>query len=413
MNPSKKTFHRSRILRLLGTVMGGAIALISPLAGAESTEPKTFVLFMGADVDVELNNKPHRVKNVAGDAFVVTVDQRPVEVPMNRGAVKMKVIPQLKLSDKTALVSGLKFERAYTPENDPVKKWLPAQAAGAAQANVGLTAGKWANALQGQQQAAIRMQNLFGPNGSGAVGPPPELTEYARPYNQAQADVGANQNNSGYIAMRMQEELDRGLFDAVRVTCEISSPKPMHDPYVVIITQYREKDDPPGAVKNWVYAWQLDRLDENPVKIQILKGGFPPGFEMMKQQFHVYGAGRELGTNVADKNVPLTRDEAHQYIVIDHLVTHKKDTLPPAVALGVSQKDFYPHYGSEQVKQEIYVKVDKDGLPGGAFRNERCTEPSGDDYLEKLVSQTRFKPAIKAGKPIDGVARLKIIELAL
>jgi hypothetical protein len=405
MHQTPPTSARWRAGGSLAPVLWVAAGLASALPAAETAEPKTHVLFMGTDIDVQLNQKEYRVKNVAGYSFVINVDGKPVEVATNRGPIALKVIPSLKLSDRAATVAALSFERAYTPENDPTLKWQARQSLGSGQAAVGTAAGKWANAMMGANQAIARQ----------SPGVPQALNEAAQAgqvYHQAQKSALSDFDSPGQAAAELQTELDQQLFDAVRVTCEISAPRPMNDPYLVIITQYREKDDPPGAVKNWVYAWQLDRLDETPLKVRILKGGFPPGFELLKQQLHVYGAGRELGTNVADKNVPLTRDEAHEYIVIDHLVTHKKATLPPSVALGVSSKDFYPHFGAEQVQQVIYVKVDKDGLPGGAFRNERCTEPSGDDYLEKLVGRTRFKPAIKEGKPVEGVARLKIVELA-
>lgn len=387
------------------------LAGVAAMPAAEPAEPKNYVLFMGADIDVQRGKETYRVKNVVGDAFIIAVDQKPVEVPMNRGPIAMKVTPQLKLSDKGAAVKELKFERAYTPQNDPNKKWAAAQAGSAAQAQVGNTAGQMGSAMMGQQLAAQRGAALAGPSGT-SFGGDNGVGMRVAAFNSASAGAGSDLNSAAYAGQQLQEELDKQLFDAVLVTCEVSAPKPMRDPYLVIITNYKVKDEP-NVTKSWVYAKALDRLDETPLKVRILQGGFPPGFEMVKQQLHVYGAGRELGTNVAEKNVALTRDEAHQYIVIDHITTHKGATLPPSVALGVGAKDFYPHYGSEQVKQEIYVKVDKDGLPHGAFRDEDCAKPSGDDYLEGLVAHTRFKPALKAGKPVDGVAKLRISGLAL
>ncbi len=394
-----------RFLRRICLGLIAASPVLSVAAAETATEPKTHVLFMGADIDVQLDKKEYRVKNVAGYSFVINVDGKPVEVATNRGTVAMKVVPTLKLSDRRATVTGLKFERAYTPENDPVAKWRASQNAGSGYAAVTVAVGKWTNAMMGAQQARAR-------NSAGAGQAELEAQMAEARYQQAEIAARNDIENAGRSAGEMQGELDQQLFDAVRVECDLTAPQPVRDPYVVIITQYRERDDPPGVVKNWIYAVQLDRLDDTPYKLRILKGGFPRGFELQKQQLHVYGAGRELGTNVADKNIALTRDEAHQYIIIDYLGAHRKSTLPPSVALGVGAKAFYPHYGSEQVKQEIYVKVDKDGHPQGAFRDEDCTRPSGDEFLEDLVSRTLFKPALKSGKAVDGVAKLKIIELA-
>ena len=375
---------------------------------------------MGADIDVRQGRESYCVTNVTRDSFVVTVDGKPLEVLMNRGKINLKVNPQLKLSDKTAVVNALKFERTYTPETDPNKKWAAAQSGSAAQSAVGTSAGRMAGAQMGANLAEGYRNALLagrpgggGGGGSGGMAVDAGTVSTANSFRQADAALGSDQNSAGYAAAQLQEELEKGLVDAVRVTAEISAPVPMSDPYVVIITQYREKDDPGGAARNWVYACQLDRLDEKPVKIRILKGGFPPGFEVLRQQIHVYGGGRELGTNVADKNVPLTRDEAHEYLIIDHLTTHKGATLPPAVAFGVNAWDVQPHYSAEQAQQVVYVKVTRGGLPQGAFRDENCSRRAGDSYLEQLVEQVRFKPALQAGKAVDGVAQLKIADLAL
>ncbi len=371
------------------------------------------MLFMGADIDVQKGKEAYRVKNVAGDAFIITVDQKPVEVPMNRGSISMKVVPQLKLSDKRASVQELKFERAYTPENDPNKKWAKSQSGSAAQAQVRNTAGQMGNAMMGSQLGIERAASMgLGIPGSPGSAPDPVITGKVADFNAASAGTGSDLNNADYSAGKLQEELDKGLFDAVLVTCELSVPQRINDPYLVIITNYKVKAEP-NVVKSWVYAKSLTRLDETPQKVRILQGGFPPGFELVRQEMHLYGAGYELGTNVAEKNVPLTRDEAHEYLVVDHIATHKGATLPPSVALGVGAKVFYPHYGSEQVKQEIYVQVDQDGRPHGAFRDEAGNQPFGDDFLEGLVGKTLFKPALKDGKPVAGVVWLKILDLAL
>jgi hypothetical protein len=186
----------------------------------------------------------------------------------------------------------------------------------------------------------------------------------------------------------------------------------VQNPYIVVVTQYREKGDTSGPTQSRIFAGALERLDEKPVKFRILQGGFPPGYELVKADVHLYDAGREIGTNVADKNVWLTREEAHQYLVLDHLGMHKGATLPPALALGVNSWDVEPHYSPEQVKNAFYVKVAKDGLPKGAFRDAKCSQPSGDAYLDDLVAQARFKPALQAGKAVDGVVKLTIAELA-
>jgi hypothetical protein len=394
-------------------LLGMAAALAPAGFGVETTEPKLYVLFMGADIDVQVNDEIHRVKNVAGDAFVVAIKGEPVEVRAKRGPVRMKVTPQMKLTNKTATVKDLKFTRAYTPGHDPHVKWSRFQSGGAAQSYVGSSAGLMASAMMGAQQNAVRMSNLGGGGGGGSgLGPPdPVVMQFVANFNQANYDLGVDMNSAGYAAGQMEAELSQQLFDAIEVSFEINAPALMWDPYLLIVAQYRDPDAP-KELKSWIYARALDRVDPRPNKVKFLQGGFPPGFELVSQEVHFYGAGRELATDVSDQRVSLSRSEAHQYIVVNHRNQHKGATVAPAIALGVGRRSLYPHYGSEQVEQIIYVKVDKNGVPQGAFRDEGCSEPSEDDYLSGLVAQTCFTPALQEGTAVDGVARLKIVELA-
>lgn len=371
--------------------------------------PKTYVLFMGADIEVQVDRKPRRVQNVEGSAYVVGYEDRLLNVPMNKGALDMRVTRELKLSGQTAQFAALKVERAYTPPNDPNIKWAGASAGSAAASLVGTRAGQMASAMMGAQLSDQRAANLGGGQASLSGG---SATTQIQAFNQATREATADLNSVGYTTQQLLAELELKNFDAALVTCEVSAERPVQNPYIVVVTQYREKGDLNGPTKSRIFAGALERLDEHPVKFRILQGGFPPGYELVRSDVHLYDAGRELGTNVADKNVWLTRDEAHQYTVLDHVGTHKGLTLPPALAFGVNSWDVEPHYSPEQVAGILYVKVTKDGLPKGAFRDEKCTQSSGDAYLDDLVARTRFKPALLAGKAVDGVAKLKIADLA-
>ena len=59
------------------------------------------------------------------------------------------------------------------------------------------------------------------------------------------------------------------------------------------------------------------------------------------------------------------------------------------------------------------MKVNSDGFARGAFYDEGCTRPVDDDYLQTVVKELRFKPALDKGKPIDGVASVNLGKLAI
>jgi len=95
-----------------------------------ATEPKTHTLFMGVDLDLKVNNDFCRVRDVSGDSFVVSASGSEQLVPMNKGLINLKVQQSLKLTEASATITNLKGERAYTPANDPTKKFMRQAASG-------------------------------------------------------------------------------------------------------------------------------------------------------------------------------------------------------------------------------------------------------------------------------------------
>jgi hypothetical protein len=154
----------------------------------------------------------------------------------------------------------------------------------------------------------------------------------------------------------------------------------------------------------------LPRLDGSPRTVTVRQGGFPPGYELVRSEVHLYAEGKEIGTNVAERSLRLTREEAHQYLVMEHIAGHKGDTLPPAMALGLTVADLAPSVDAARLQDVIYVKVNAEGVPLGAFHDADLIKPAGP-AVERLVAVARFLPALRRGKAVDGVARLTFADL--
>ena len=161
-----------------------------------------------------------------------------------------------------------------------------------------------------------------------------QVAQAQRNFDSSAGAVGSDFNSSASKAGKMQAELAEGMFDAMEITFDLSSEKPVGDPYVVIVANYHEKDSKPGEVHNWIFAQALDAVGPDPRKVHIKQGGFPRGFELEKFQVHLYKAGRELASNVAEKRVPLTRDEAFDYLLLEYFHSHKGDTLRAEPLMG-------------------------------------------------------------------------------
>jgi hypothetical protein len=220
-------------------------------------------------------------------------------------------------------------------------------------------------------------------------------------YNAAAALAGANVNLPLGAA-------SQNSFDALAVTFEVSSAKPLDHAYAVISARYQDRD---GVAGNWIYAKALGPIGAALKKVKIEQGGFPAGFQLQDFQVHLYNGSEEIATNVSPKRVPLTPDEAFEFVVMDYVGSHKGATLPAVPAMGKLPPDLASRIAGGEFKQTFYVKVSKDGLANDVFRDRSCVSKVDDPYLLSVVESLRFKPALENGKPVDGVAALKLGQL--
>ena len=389
----------------------------APVPGAAAPEaaapqPKTHTLFMGADLEVQVSQGFSRVRDVAGETFLVSADGKELSVPMNGGPVNLRVQQSLKLTPASATIANLKGERAYTPANDPGKRFMREQPGTNAQDMIARADG----AYMVISNLAAAGGTASGGGASGPGGMPIASGEVQAARNVAEnagTATFAEGNNIGNYVTKMQGELAQELFDAMEVTFEVSSEKPLTAPYVLIIARYHEKDAKPVKSRNWIYAKALAPIDQKPRKIQVKAAGFPPGFVMEDFKVHLYDHGQELATNVADRRVPLTRDEAFQYVMIDYVSSHKDATLPPTPAMGKLPADLRSRLTSGQLAQTLFVRVGKDGLPAESFVDAACSQKVTDPYLQSVVADIRFKPALEKGKAVEGIAQLNFSDLSL
>jgi hypothetical protein len=415
MNASSRTIVRVPRLGavLLFAATGLSAAAPAASAPAANAEPKPYAVFMGLDFSVEQNKQLHRVRSVDDDAYIVEIDGRKVALKPGERQFTVKIEPSLKLTDVAATVTKLKGEPAYTPANDPRRKFLREQPGSAGAASAALALGAYNAALT----------QMAGANAAIAAGADPRatagmvasaqanITAATGMVNNANFAAGSDFNNVGVYAGRMQAELDQKLFDAMEITFEVSSAAPLNHPYVVVFTTYRERDARDSAVQNQIYAKQLPPIGTKPATIRLLQGGLPLGFELQSYQVHLYNNGAEIATDVAPKRVPLSRDDAFQFVLMEYLSTHKGATVPAAPTMVKLSPDARSRLEAGQYTGTYYVKVGKDGLPGEAYADATCSQPVTDEYLQSVVRDLRFKPALSAGKPVETVVSVRLASL--
>ncbi|HVU33408.1 MAG TPA: hypothetical protein VHE61_08230 [Opitutaceae bacterium] len=392
----------SRCLRP-AAVIGLALAFANVTPGAADNAapaPSTYTLYLGADVAVMHGGAVRRIIGVAEGALLVDVDGRTARIPLVGAPLSFRIENALRLGRHELAVERLKTGRAYTPAADPHRKFArEVGAAGAAAADLSLATSQYVQAVGSLNLVEAGPAS---PGREAAIASASAAAASAgRTMQSAALQSGSDRNSPGFHAMRLQEELDQQLFDAMEISFEISSNRHIEHPYFIAITRFHERDAKPGEFRNWIYAEPLEPLDAQPRKYRRVQGGLPAGYEIDSIQLHVYDRGEELPTSVSTRRMVLTREEAFQYILLDYLSTHPHDTLPPTPALAEAPAALRARASAHVAT--FYVKVTREGLPAGVFADQQCTAKLGDANVAALVATMFFHPGLEAGKPVDAV----------
>lgn len=383
---------------------------LSQMVDAKALEgAKTQTLFMGADVSINLGKGIYPVKDVIGSSWVIDVNGQTRVIPTKDSTLNIKVTPSLKLTAISATVADFKHERGYTFGNDPNVRLTRAMTRSGVENADYHAALNQAIAVQNGTLAATQMAiNLKDQNGDGTPRhrePVIQQTIEIAEQNLAttSAEVGSDLSN--------RNSLTDGV-DAMEVNFDVSSEKQLQNPYVITMTRFHPKDGAPRMVQDLVYARSLNPIDSHVTNVHFTEGGFPPNFEVVDFQMHVYNRGVEVATTVSSKRVELTGDEAFEYVKMEYVGAHPKETRPPEPAMGVLPAELPERLASGKYGSPIFARVSKDGLADGAYLDADCTNRAGDPFLDSVVKSIRFNPALSDGKAVEGVALIRLNHLA-
>jgi len=392
-------------------------ALIAADKAASTPPPKPYVLFMGADLDVQREKKYHRVEDVVGSELKIRIGRKEFFVPTRNRSTSLKVSHSLKLSGATVQLDNLEGGPSYTPANDPVRKMIAASgAAGGAAAVQDLAYGRMIQMSILATEASMSANASSGP-GAGAAQLAAAQAE--QKYQESLAQAGemssiiqtSSQYNTGAYVDQMQKELAEGNYDAMDVSFKISSPVELDDPYMVVLFKFQERDTKPGQESMIIHAEALDPIGPKPKYIRVRKGGLPRGFKYLDSEVHIFNRGMEIATNASSRRVELTREEAQQYLVIEHMGANKDATLPAVAVSGSLAPGRLKALSLDQVNRTYYVKVGPDGSVVGLYADESCNLKIDDSMTLGAVGEVFFKPALVKGKPVEGVARVRLGEI--
>jgi hypothetical protein len=319
-----------------------------------------------------------------------------------RSIDQCQIVQQPEVSDWRATLDRLHAERVYTLSADPHRFWhdRELQLTGAAEDRV--------------NAASARFTGFPGPAGLPAAGPFESLSPGFGASDISALSAAANDPNEAsgdpYHAGKLQDDLARGLFDAVQLTFDLSCPTPIERPYLIAVTDYRDADPSP-TVRRRICVMQLSAIGMSPRKVSMTIAGFPPGFALVRARVHLYQDDREIATNASEPRVAMSRSEMFHYLEVQYMAGHKGRTLPPVEIRGHSQVTVRDKVDPEQLDQTIEVKVSREGeVVDWSAVNSGSVAVSVpvNDFLRDL----HFYPALVNGLPVDGTVRARLSDLA-
>ena len=388
-------------------------ASIPQLAAANAIDStKTHTLFMGADFAVNYEGRVCPVREVSGSYWVVEKDGSEVRIPTRSGNLTLKMTPSLKLTEKSATLTGYAATVGYSPKSDPSTR-LTRALDDAAAANIGRETAVTQAELASMHQAAVTQQvaSISGSASAKMVGGYPYEN---KSYSNAAADSNLEKANVGDVTNgETTAEIYSPGKDAVDVTFVATTDREIDDAYIVTVAKFRARGDKPGVYRNLIYARDIGTIDANHRTISVNEVGFPPGFELLDFQLHLYHAGQEFATNVSTKRVELTRSEAFEYVKTIYVGSNAGKTLPAEPAMGRLPSDFRSQLNSGKYRDTIYVRVGSDGVPAEVFSDRDCSRRIEDPYVSGVVKGLLFNPALEKGKPVDSVASVRLDQLKI
>ena len=406
---------------------------------------KTHTLFMGADISINLDKDLYPVRDVAGTSWVIDIGGKDKVVSAKKGPLNLKITPNLKLTEVAATIVGFRKEAAYSYENDPsvlITRGL-SQAASmnadllAVSANAQHVADTTTNKALGPMSGLAGSDNQFSEasimaNAAAKGGTPyvvPKggytaasaaafVSQYTAAVSNAQASLVQYTQRVATAAASQTSNGDEPVgrlvtkgHDAMDVDFEIASARPLKNPYIVTMARIKTPGSKPGYVQNHIYARALDPIDQHFSHVHFSEEGFPPEYELVEFQVHIYDRGVEIATNLAANRVELTRDEAFEYVKMEYVSAHKGDTLPAVAVMGKLPAELPNRIATGKYTETYFVQVNKDGLGREVYEDRLCSKKVDDAFLATVVAGLRFKPALASGTPVDGVAALNLTKL--
>lgn len=393
----------NQLLRLVRIVSSAAIIFsltTAALAAASPTEVKSpsttdknHHLFVGPDLFITHESESVAIRKISNkEALIDTPSHHRVALG-KAPHFRLKMAP--KVSSNSASITKLETEETYSAGTDPAMIAMMDQLDQAR--TQGIIANQVHNAEQALSTGGIRVDfagtaTSFSSTGNqtdGGEDTPDETSDIASGLLDdalARQEIVTNALDFG----GSEDEIPD--YNAIRISFEVSSEKPMADAYAVILVNI-EID---GEVSRFTTYKRIGEMDQKPRRVKIYHEGFPPGYTIKDTQIFVFNHGEEVATNFSDKHYDITTSQAREFVKLNHRGLHRRDTVPAEPAWSLAPPVLQATQTSEDYDYSVTVELDS----AGDLVSIDTAGQTIPEHVQAVLRETTFVPALEKGKPI-------------
>ena len=370
-----------RLLTTLSIVVSTASLCAQPTVRtveSQSAPVKDYRLFVGMDLMVLHQGEYAKMDAYSDHGARLAVGDRPVVDVRLNNRTRFERTPRV---GRNALqIQGLSTRRDYSIIDSTAQNWSVQQAT--------------VQSTRTQTRLTGDLKTRGNPTARGQRAA--QDNTFYNPDTTDDGSIEEAQNNEISLQLDSEFYADDGkqkseTKTALIIEAMVSSPVPVSEVYLVGVARVVAQ----GQQKDVVLFSEARELSREPRMVQLRKEELPLNLEVLEVDLHVYRAGHELVSNLSDKQFGLTRDEAHEYVSLDHMGMNRNASmaafpawsLPPAALLSAQDPRAFDY--------PVQVSIDDRGR--FVSIDESIVLP---DHIRTIVGEMVFVPALVQGQPI-------------
>jgi hypothetical protein len=431
-----------------------AMLISHPLAWADDppatpAAAKDHVLFVGTDLSVKQDEKFYKVVGATKKALKIEKDHSIKDVRLS-GAPSVKINKGVKLSNRSATISKVQTESV---DRVSAKAQLAAMQASMALSDEwgdnedrlhgkmtllsAVAINRGPNATRGSDVTAAGLEAQQAEARANYLAALPNLDNLTTVTSTMLIDnimhgdpiddevtldasalpglnlMGGAQLGDGGSSGSSSVDISKGNVATgnaeVELTFDVSSPEPLENAYIVVVANYASLTKP-NEVARQISAQEFARIDSQPKKVKMTHAAAMNRLPFKKFDIALFANGQEIATNLSEKRMGLTADQAYQFFLIDYLRSHKGATVPPTPMLMTPRTEFRRQVEKTETNQTIHASVDKTGKVLAISTDAAGKEPV-PAAVDAALQKVRFMPALEKGIPVDGHLKMRIADL--